>query len=120
MKLKLKNPNFTNIKNPISVYDLDINKQLVSSKVFFSRKGFKYFVKHGKNVRPLCIMLSTMSTYRRDFYETKYMLLLLLLFFLVKNDKLLEKYNLVIKSAIPLKKDLIVNLFTMKDINKLK
>ena len=75
----MKNPNFTNMKNPISIYDLDINKELVPSKIFLSRKGFKYFVKDDKNVRPLCIMLSTISAYRRDFYETKYMLLLLLL-----------------------------------------
>ena len=38
-------------------------------------------------VRPLCVMLSKMSAYRRVFDKTKYMS------FLIKNNELLEKYN---------------------------
>ena len=31
-------------KNAISIYDIDINKILVSSKVSFGKKGFRYFI----------------------------------------------------------------------------
>ena len=37
--------------------------------------------------RPLCIFLPKMSTYRREFGETK------CISFLIKDDELLEKYN---------------------------
>ena len=52
-----------------------------------------------------------MSTYRRNFHESKYMT------FLIKDDNC--KKNIVkseIKSAILRKMDLIVNLYTMKNI----
>ena len=57
--------------------------------VNFGKKGLTYFIgyKDGKDVRPLWVMLPKMSTYRRDFDETKYMS------FLIKNHELLEKYN---------------------------
>ena len=38
-------------------------------------------------IRPLCVFLPKMRTYRRDFDETKYTS------FLIKDDELLEKYN---------------------------
>ena len=61
-------------KSPISIYDVDGNKTLVSNKYSFSKNGFKYFIgcQNGKQVRPLCIMFPKLSTYRRDFDETKY------------------------------------------------
>ena len=58
-------------------------------------KGFKYFIAYktdyendDEKVMPLCIMLpkKKISTYRRDFDETKYMS------FLIKDNKLLWKY----------------------------
>ena len=52
-----------------------------------------------------------MCAYRRDFDETKYMSLL------IKDDDLLEKYNEIwekVKNSI--KKNLIVNLCTVKNI----
>ena len=54
-------------------------------------------------------MLLKMNTYRRD--ETKHMS------FWIKNEELLEKHNEIwdnLRNAI--KKDLIENLFTMKNI----
>ena len=67
----------------------DINEIVVSNKVSFGKKCFKYFVgyKDGKKVRPLYILLPKMSAYRRDFDETKYMS------FLTKDDELFEKCN---------------------------
>ena len=84
MKLKLKNA-----KNSIFLYDVDINKILVSNKVSFCNKGFKYFIgyKYGKEVRPLCVTFPKMRAYSRDFAGNKYMS------FLIKNDEILEKYN---------------------------
>ena len=52
-----------------------------------------------------------MSTYRGNFDETKYMS------FLVKNSELLENYNDIwenVKNSI--KKNLIVNLYTIKNM----
>ena len=43
--------------------------------------------------RPLCIFLPKMSTYRRDFDKTKCMS------FLIKDEKLLEKYNEIWKKV---------------------
>ena len=44
---------------------------------------------------------------RRDFFETKYV-------FLIKDKKIIMKFG--IKSAIASKRDLIVNLYKMKNI----
>ena len=53
---------------------IDINKTVVSNKVSFGKKGFKYFINYrDAKIRPLCIFLQKMSVYRRDFNETKYM-----------------------------------------------
>ena len=49
--------------------DVHVNKIMVSDKVRFSEKGFKYFIgyKYDKKVTPLWIILPKISTYRRDF-----------------------------------------------------
>ena len=55
----------------------------------FGKKGFKYFVGYNTKMlknRPLLIFLPKMTTYRKDFYETKFMS------FFIKDDELLEKY----------------------------
>ena len=72
----------------MSINEVDISKIVVSNRVSFARKDFKYLIgyKVGKKFRPLCVMLPELSAYRRDFDETKYMS-----FF--KNYELLEKYN---------------------------
>ena len=44
MILKLKNTNFSNIKVLFSIDNVDINKIVVSNKVSFSKKDFKYFI----------------------------------------------------------------------------
>ena len=45
---------------------------VVSNKVYFGKKGFKYFTGHkdGKKVGNLSILLPKMSTYRRGMDET--------------------------------------------------
>ena len=74
-EIEIEKQIFYQHKNPISIYNVGIDKILVSSKVSFGKKDFKYFIgsKDGKKNRPLCVMLPKMSAYRRDFDETKYM-----------------------------------------------
>ena len=75
--------------------NIDINKVVVSNKVFFGKKDFKYFIvyKDAKKFRPLCMFLPKMSIYRRDFDKTKCVSLL------IKNEKLLEKYSEIWKKV---------------------
>ena len=56
---------------------------MVSNKVSFGKKDFKYFVdyKDAKKNRPLCIFLPKMSTCIRNFDKTKCMS------FLIKDGK---------------------------------
>ena len=56
------------------IFNVDIDKVLLSNKVYFGKKGFKYSIgyKDHEKVRQLCVMLPKMSGYRRDFDETKY------------------------------------------------
>ena len=80
----MKNKNFTNTKH-ISIKNIDINKTVVSNKVFYGKKGFKYFISYkDSKVRPLCIFLPKLG---RNFDENKYMS------FMIKDDELLEKCN---------------------------
>ena len=69
--------------------NIDINKIVVSNKIFFGKKGLRYFVgyKDSKKIIPLCIFLPKMTAYRKDFDPAKFMS------FLIKDDELLEKYN---------------------------
>ena len=68
---------------------MNINKIVISNKVSFGKKGFKFFIRYkdAKKTRLLRICLPKMSAYRRDFDETKYNIIL------IKDDELLEKYN---------------------------
>ena len=58
-------------------------------------KGFKYFTgyKDAKKIKSLCIFLPKMAAYRKDFDENKYMS------FLIKDNKLLEKYSEIWKKV---------------------
>ena len=87
--IEIQKQKFHQHKGPISIKNIDINKIVVSNKVSFGKKGFKYFIgyKDATKTRPLCIFLPKTSAYRRDFDKTKY------ISFLIKDDKLLEKYN---------------------------
>ena len=58
------------------MYDVNINRIVVSKKVPLGKKCFKYFIMYKddhEEVRPLCIMLPKLRAYRKDFDETKYM-----------------------------------------------
>ena len=90
---------------------------MVSNKASFGKKSFKYFIgyKDAKKIRPLCLFLPKMCAYRREFDETKY------IFFLIKENRLSEKCNETwekVKNSI--KKEFDSDLYTMKNIQKLK
>ena len=64
-------------ERPISIKNIHNNKIVkivISNKDSFRKKGCKYFIgsKDAKRIIPLCIFLSKMSAYRREFDETKY------------------------------------------------
>ena len=42
--IEIKKQNFHQHKKPISIKHIDINKIVVSNKVSFSKKAFKYFI----------------------------------------------------------------------------
>ena len=50
-------------KSPISIYDVNVDIIVASSRFPFGKKSFKYFIRYenGKKVRPLCTMLPKMS-----------------------------------------------------------
>ena len=113
--IEIQKQKFHQHKEPFSIKNIDINKIVVSNKVFFGKKGFKYFIgyKNAKKIRSLCIFLPKMSAYRKDFDETKFISVL------TKDDELLEKYNKIWKKLkISSKKNLIVNQYIMKNIIK--
>ena len=92
MILKSKNKiksKFHQHKEPISIKNIDINKIVVSNRVSFGKKAFKYFIgyKDAKKLELYIYFSQKLSGYRKDFHETKYMS------FFIKDDQLLEKHN---------------------------
>ena len=74
--IKIEKQKFHQHKRPISI------KIVVSSKISFCKKDFKYFFGYkDAEIRPLCIFPPKMGAYRSDFHETKYMS------FLIKGDE---------------------------------
>ena len=61
--IEIKKQKFHQHKRPISIKNIDVNEKVVSNKVSFGKKGFKYFIayKDAKKIRPLCIYLPKMS-----------------------------------------------------------
>ena len=91
--------------------DVDIEKVLVSNKICFGGKNYKYFIAHLYNdnkVKPLYIMLPKTRAYVKRFDgKTQW------IYFLIEGDDLLEKYNTIwdkiradIKKGLP-----IINIF---------
>ena len=100
-------------KNSFSINSVDISKAVVSNKLPFSKEDFIYFIgyKDTKKIRPLCKFCPKMYIFRRDFDETKCMYLLIKEENVLKNQMKFGK-----KLAISSKKNLIVNLYAIKNI----
>ena len=56
---EIKKYKFHQHTSPILINNIDINKIVVSNKVPFNKRDFKYFIgyKDAKKIRPLCIFL---------------------------------------------------------------
>ena len=80
-------------KTPNFLKDLEIEKLLVSNKISFGEKNYKYFLGYlhdNYKVKPLHIMLPKTSAYVKNYDgQTKWM------YFLIEDDDLLEKYNTI-------------------------
>ena len=76
-------------KTPIFLKDVDIEKVLVSNKISFGEKNYKYLIGYLYNdskVKPLHIMLPKTSAYVKS-YDGQ----IKDLYFLIEGDVLLEK-----------------------------
>ena len=87
---KINKTNFYKNKRLFNLYDLEVNKILVSKKESYETKiSLKYFIRHNDDdvIRPLCINLPQMIGYVKHFDSNKTMS------FKVSDNKLLKKYN---------------------------
>ena len=75
--IEIEKQKFHQNKRPIAIKNIDVNKIVLSNKVSFGKKGFRYFIgyKDAKKIRLLYIFLPKITAYRRDFGETKYIYL---------------------------------------------
>ena len=91
--IEIEKSKFYRSKTPIFLKDVDIEKVLVSNKISFGEKNYKYFIGYLYNdnkVKPLHIMLPKTSAYVKSYDgQTKWM------YFLIEDDDLLEKYNTI-------------------------
>ena len=91
--IKIEINTFYRQKTPIFLKDVDIEKVLVSNKIFFGEKNYEYFIGNLYNdhkVKPLQIMIPKMSAYLNGYDgQTKCMYLL------TDDDDLLGKYNTI-------------------------
>ena len=90
---EIENNKFYRHKSPVSLRDVDIKKVLVSNKISSGEKNDKYFIRYLYNddkVKSLNVMFPKTSTYAKSYDEqTK------LMFILIENNDLLEKYNTI-------------------------
>ena len=74
---KINKSNLYRNKKLFNLYDLDVNKILISKKQPYGKKSsFKYFLGYNYDddvIRPLCIKLSQMIGYVKCFYSNKVM-----------------------------------------------
>ena len=87
---KINKTNFYKNKRLFNLYDLEVNKILVSKKESYETKiSLKYFIRYNDDdvIRPLCINLPQMIRYVKHFDSNKTMS------FKVSDNKLLKKYN---------------------------
>ena len=88
--IKIKKSTFYKSKKLFHINDLDVNKILVSKKESYGAKNsLKHFLGYndGNIIRPLCIKLSPMTGYVKNFDSNK------TTSFEARDSKLLRKYN---------------------------
>ena len=94
--------------------DVDIEKVLPSNKISFGEENYKYFIYYlynDRTVKPLHLMLPKTSAYVKSYDgQTKWV------YFLNKDDDLLEKYHAIWdKVSAYVKNNLTASLSTMKN-----
>ena len=82
----LKLENINSVNSPISINNIDIDEIVVSSKISFDKKGFKYFI------RDLDLYIY-IASFQKWVHIEEIWWNLMYIFFLIKDDKLLERYN---------------------------
>ena len=87
---KISKSNFYKNKKLFSIYDIEVDKILISKKESYGKKSsFKYFLGFNDDdvIRPLCIKLPQMIGYVKHFDSNKTMS------FKVNDNRLLKKYT---------------------------
>ena len=85
----IKNSKFYKNKKSFKIYDIDVNKILLSKEEpYGANKSIKYFIEYNDNddIRPLCIMSPQMIGYVKCFESNK-------MSFKIIDNKLLKKYT---------------------------
>ena len=79
--IEIENNKFLCHKTPIFLGDVDIEKVVLSNKISFDEKNYKYFIGYlynGNKVKPLNIMFPKTCTYVKSYYgQTKWMCFLI-------------------------------------------
>lgn len=76
MVLRLIKANLFIIKNLVLIEDVDIVEMLMFNKVYFCKKGYKYYFGYKDDYfknKPSCIMLLNIIRYGKGFGEAKCM-----------------------------------------------
>ena len=71
---KIEKSVFSKNKKPFQLVDIDVNKLLVSKKEAYGKNNaLKYFIGYNDNdlIRPLCLRISQMSVFIKQFKENK-------------------------------------------------
>ena len=84
------------MQGPISIDNIDVNKIVVSKNIYIGN-DFEYFIGYKKKLHTFAYSFQN-SVYRRDFDKIKCMSLL------IKDEKLLEQYNEILKKSATLPK----------------
>ena len=91
--IEIEKDKFYHLKSAIFLGDIDIEKVIVSNKISFGEKNYKYlicYLYNGNKIKPLNIMLLKISACVESYDgQTKWM------YFVIEDDKLLEKYNTI-------------------------
>ena len=91
--IEIEKNKFYQNKTPIFLRNLDIEEVLVSHKISFGEKNYKYFIGYLYNdhkVKPFHVMLPKTSAHVKSYDgQTKWM------FSLIENNDLFEKYNTI-------------------------
>ena len=92
--------------------EFDIHKIVVSNRSCFGKQFFKYFIgyKCNKESWILCIFFPEISIYKIYFDKTK------CIYFMIKDEKKLDKYMTIWKCVSNAIKKLIVNFYIIKNI----